>query len=282
MIYQQRPKFIWGSIGVGFLLCLWGCSIIPASWGDPLAPLPTAVAETPTPHYTPLAGPAYVIASDRDAPLLAEPSYVGAVKGNVATDTPVDITAAVWFYQQNRHGETACYIYHVRVPSTQAEGWLAQSNVTPEQGVRAAKDTFCAYYKKEDLFTPTPAYPALAGSIYVNIGAGYGIHGSLDPEPRIGGSLAVLAHGLRVEIIQSQWISFKVTKPDSLITCYMYLVEIPNTSVRTWLPEDTVTQSLVDIPQKRCFPIYLSPEVREISEISDEKYQIYTPEPTQP
>jgi hypothetical protein len=280
MIYKNRSK--WGSIWFVVLLGLLGCGIAPSSWIAPLDSMPTPVAETPTPQYTPMAGRAYVISSDQDAPLLAEPSYVGAVKGDVATDTQIDIIDAVWFYQQNRHGETACYIYHVRVLGTQVEGWLAQSNVTLEKGIQVPDRTFCAYYKKAYMFTPTPAYSPLEGPVYVNVGEGYGIYGSLTAEPRIGGSLAVLAHGLRVKIIQAQWISFKVPKSSAWIACYMYQVEIPNTSVQTWLPEDAITQSITDIPQKRCFPSSISPEIRRITEISNGRYQIYTPEPDQP
>ena len=103
---MRKLRWLFFLVGLCLVLSLGGCLWIedlktPSYW----KPMPTPVSETPTPHYTALTGKAYVIAADQDAPLLAEPSYVGQVLGNIATGTEVEILEAVWYYAQNKFSE---------------------------------------------------------------------------------------------------------------------------------------------------------------------------------
>ncbi|NBD36776.1 MAG: hypothetical protein GVY30_12380 [Chloroflexi bacterium] len=270
MIYQKRPKSVWGGIWIVVLLGLLGCGI-----PQRLGWLPTPVPMTPTPHYAPMTGQAYIAPGAERSPLWDSPSLPWTRKATVAVHTQVDILDAVWFYSQGRFEETMCYMYRVRVPSDpKIEGWIEQDGLTQTYGEKVPFEERCFRGGQP---TPTPPYAPLSGSVYVTVGEGLGVVGSRAQDPRQYIEV-VFAHGVQVDIMNSFWVRYEATEDYPEISCYMYSVIHPGSLAKAWLPGEVLTKDLSDTPQGGCFSDPALLPIYEISTDPPQGFDVVTPE----
>jgi hypothetical protein len=267
---QQKRVIGWltvlGSVGV----LLSGC-VIPRRLGW----LPTPVPMTPTPHYAPMTGQAYIAPGAERSPLWNVPSLPRTRTATVAANTQVEILEARWFYAQGRFKETMCYMYRVRVPSDpEVEGWITQGGLTQTYGEKVPFEQRCFRGGEP---TPTPPYDPLTGFVYVTVGAGRGIAGSPTEDPRQS-TPTIFAHGVQVKIIYPVWVRYEATEEFPAIACYMYKVVHLDTITNSWLPGDVLIQHPAAAPQGGCFsdPALLS--VYDIFPTSPEGLDVITPE----
>lgn len=241
---------------------------------DGRKPLPTPVSATPTPHYAPMVGTAFV---NGELLLLQAPDPTGYAEIKVSSGTLVEILEAKWYYAQFRYGDICCYMYHVHVPNTEIEGWLEQDHLTQNIGEPVPVEYRCLRGRAE----PTPSYAPLAGTVYVNVGEEYGAAGTIQRDPRLE-IRYVLAHGSRVEIVESFWAHYVANQTFPEILCYMYQVQLPNSSFKLWLPEDVLSTALTSSPRRQCFPDRTPPSILKIVPTIPEGYEIVAPEAAQP
>ena len=244
----------------------------------PLASIPTLtrVSLTPTPHYTPMSGEVYAVSNAPGALLYETPGPVLYIKDVVTPNIRVEILQPLWVYTQGNYGDRACYMYQIRVPGTQIEGWIDQEDLFPEKGKRVFYDYWCA---QGGLPTPTPSYLPLSGPAYVNVGEGYGAAGSYLGDPRVNIG-AVFAHGVQVYIYNKFWFYDQ----EYGISCYVYhfmyrIGTSPESSaIRMSLPEDVLSVDLAATPRAACFPSGTPPAVLELSSALSAGYRVITPE----
>ncbi len=265
----KRPNYL--MIVGGIVLLLFSeCAIIPQDLNDIMGP-------TPTPHYTPLAGQAYVAPDDdlNSRVLWDSPRPPTWALERVPTGTQVEILESVWYYSPNRNGDIACYVYKVHVPTLQLEGWINQEGLVSHLEDPIPVECYCGRVLQ---LTPTPSYAPLSGTAYVNVGKGYGAAGSYDPDPReyIEGGFA---HGVQVTILNALWVRYDANESFPAISCYMYFVAFPNAPTKkTWLLEDVLSVDLTTNPRPGCFPSMRPPGIVEISSALSSGYEIITPE----
>jgi hypothetical protein len=274
MLTERKYRFGWIAIGLALLglsLNCGGFSILQQQ--PPVDPTHTCVVHTPTPHSTPISGIAFVYSSDEDTLLLEKPNITSDWKGQILAGTQVEIIQSLWYYEQHRYGETHCYMYYVRIPGTQIEGWLPHDRLTKEKRGRPPVEYLCF---DEGLPTPTPPHAPLSGLVYVNVGEGYGVASSYDPDPREHVQ-AIFAHGVQVNILDPLWVRYDANEVFSDIACYMYFVRLSNSSGMTWLPEDVLSKELTDTPRPDCFPSQTPPTIFKISPTPPPDFKLFTP-----
>ena len=262
-------KAMLGSI----ILLISGCALVDTThWRA------TPVPMTPTPHYAPMVGQAYIVSGVGSSVIWHTPTLPRKVKTNVATNTPVDILDFTWHYAQSRFGDTMCYMYYVQVTGTQVKGWVDQDNLTQEYGKRTPAEQWCF---RSGQPTPTPSLEPLEGTVYINVGEGFGVAGSYIQDPREH-TKNVLGHSLRVDILNSFWVYYEATEAFPEIACYMYLIIHPSSMARTWLPEDALSPELIDVPRPACFPNQTPPSIYKIAPIPPEGFKVILPESNVP
>ena len=233
-----------------FSLLLAGCrgwrGLTPTAKTFP-AP-PTAIV-TPTPHYTPLAGDAYVV-KGLPSGIFEAPARILVLKDTIPGGTRVEITAAVWSFWQNQYGISACYFYYIHVPGTDVAGWMQQDDLVEIPGICVPYEYRCA---QGDGPTPTPAVAPLTGFIYVNVPETVGVPGSDNPNMPVY-TKRIYTRGVPVWILGSHWIYYRPNQEfPTGMACYMYNVRKPGESEATWLPEDVLSVSLEITPRATCF-----------------------------
>lgn len=259
-------------MGLGLALCCVSCTVALPNW----KPFPTPVLVTPTPHYVPMVGYAY---TDGITPLFKSSDINGPVIASVPADVSrVEILESVWHYTQGRYGDEFCYVYHICIPDTQTEGWLPQDWITQEKGKEVPVEQRCFQGGQP---TSTPPYAPLTGSVYINVGVGYGVAGSYTYDPRAHTQF-IFAHGVQVDIMTPRWVHYAATETSPELACYVYAVIVPSSLTKTWLPEDVLAKELTDTPQSRCFPDRPPPSILNISPTPPEGYELITPEPELP
>ncbi len=262
-----RPKYHLAQIlgGVCWLALLLSCRF----GFDGRKPIPTPVSATPTPHYAPMTGTAFV---NGEVSLHNAPDATSRAEINVESGMAVEILEAKWYYAQFRYGDDYCYMYRVRVVGTEAEGWLEQDYVTPEDGGIVPVEQRC--FPEGAL--PTPSYAPLSGTVYVNVGAEYGAAGTIQRDPRLI-IRYILPHGTRVEIVESFWAHYAANQTFPEILCYVYQVQAPNSPRQLWLPEDVLSTALTSTPRRQCFSIFTPPSVIKIFPTAPEGYEVLAP-----
>jgi hypothetical protein len=270
-MYSLSKDYILRALGLCVISLLFGCVAIPTG----RKPMPTPVPFTPTPHYTPMEGTAYIVDYDFTVPLLEKPEATSRSVARVPPGTPVEILDSVWYYVQHRYGDTYCYIYHIRVQGTRIEGWLEQDGITQERGKKVPAEQRCF---QEGQPTPTPSQMPLSGTVYVNVGEGNGVAVSYRHDPREY-IKTIFSHGLQVEILNPVWVNYAAGEEGSSpIQCYMYWVYEPVSGTKTWLPEDVLTLELSDTPRRDCFPDQIPSSVYKIAPVPPKGFDVIAPE----
>ncbi|MBN1873321.1 MAG: hypothetical protein JXA33_03755 [Anaerolineae bacterium] len=236
--------------------------------------MPTPVSCTPTPHYAPMEGTAYIVDYDFTVPLLENPDPTSRSAVRAPPGAPVEILDSVWYYVQNRYGDTYCYIYHVRIQGMHIEGWLEQDGITQEKGKQVPVEQMCF----SEGIIPTPSYAPLSGTVFVNVGEEYGAAGTIQRDPRLI-IRYVLTHGTRVEIVESYWAHYAANQKFAEILCYVYKVQIPDSTLTLWLPEDVLSATVENGPRRDCFHYRIPPSVLQISPELPKGYELVTTEP---
>lgn len=238
---------------------------------DGRKPMPTPVSATPTPHYVPMTGLAFV---KGELSLLQTPDPTGYAEIRIQSGTLVEILEAKWYYGQFRYGDIYCYMYRVRVPGTEIEGWLEQDYITSQPGGVVPVEQRCF----PEGAIPTPSYESLSGTVFVNVGEGYGAAGTIQRDPRLI-IRYVLAHSTRVEIVESYWAHYAANQAFPEILCYVYKVQMPGSTLALWLPEDVLSATVENSPRRDCFHYRIPPSLLPISPALPEEYELVTPEP---
>lgn len=267
MITRSRYRLIRILVVVCYLILLPGCYF----GFNGRKPLPTPVVLTPTPHYAPMTGMAFV---NKEVSLHTVPDITSRAEFNLEPGTIVEILEAKWYYGQFRYGDDYCYMYRVRIPGTETEGWLEQDYVVPQAGGIVPIEQRCF----PDGAIPTPSHTPLSGTVFVNVGDGYGAAGTIQRDPRLI-IRYVLAHGTRVEIAESFWAHYAANQAFSEILCFVYQVQIPGSTFTLWLPEDVLSTTMKDNPRRHCFPYRIPPSLLQVSPALPDGYELVTPEP---
>lgn len=270
MDIHMKYLSVWASVAIMTMLCLGGCTPLP----DNFRLLPTPVPATPTPHYTPMAGQAYIApAAWGEQRLWKTPGFPRLGGAAVLSGTQVNILESVWQYSQFKYGDVFCYRYLIEVPNTKIKGWIDQEGITQELGKEVPRVCFCDQ-RQPALPTPTPSYIPLTGLAYVNVGNGNGVAVTQNWDPRVY-TTTILSHGSQVNILWEQWVHFEATEEFPEISCYLYVVRLA--SRRFVLPEDVLTDDHAKPPNRRCFPEQTSPAIFTIAPSPPDGFEIFVP-----
>jgi len=206
--------------------------------------------------------------------LLRTPDPTGYAEIRIQSGALVEILEAKWYYGQFRYGDIYCYMYRVRVPGTEIEGWVEQDYITSQPGGVVPVEARCF----PEGAIPTPSYEPLSGTVFVNVGEGFGAAGTIQRDPRLI-IRYVLAHGTRVEIVESYWAHYAANQKFAEILCYVYKVQMTDSTLALWLPEDVLSATVENGPRRDCFHYRIPPSVLQISPELPKGYELVTPEP---
>jgi len=261
---------VWAGIAVMIMLCFVSCT--PTLERFKL--LPTPVPATPTPHYTPMTGQAYIAPAEwGEQRLWKTPGFPRLGGAAVLSGTQVNILESVWQYSQFKYVDVFCYRYLIEVPNTGIRGWIDQEGITQEMGKEVPREYFCDQ-RQPALLVLTPSYIPLTGTVYVNTGTGNGVAVTQGWDPRIY-TTTILSHGSRVDILWEHWVHFEATEEAPEISCYLYVVSLE--SRRFVLPEDVLAYDLTQSPNRRCFPEQTPPAIFTIMPSPPDGFEIFGP-----
>jgi hypothetical protein len=237
------------------LMMLVACAVILLPWSlcstfsdpgrqDRYALTPTSadrfvLTPSPSPGYAPMAGLAYVTTSGTTLPrveLLVGPE-IGKEGGVfLPHGTQVEILESFWYYEPAPYRSTACYLYHIRDPKTNKEGWLEEDLLTKD----LAKIPVARCFPE----TPVPPRPTtrapLVGRAFVttlgtqNDSVDFWSDSSLESSRHY---LFSKPHGTPVEIVRYQWLVGENN------VCYDYQVRTED-GLTGWVAGSSLTQDL--------------------------------------
>ncbi len=250
--FVARQWLFWG---LGCIVVCYCANLLLSCTREVVRRYQVSVIPTPTPHYQPMSGNAYVV-SNTD--LLAGPDLKTWAQDWGGKGSQVEILQAQWYYIYTSHGERACYIYRIRLPSGDESKWLEQDELTQIPGSPLPRDQVCypeGYPDHSPLLgirwdwtNVGPNRRETPGWGYVNVGEGQGATVFFAANPMVSTSIRnpLVRHGLQLEIWEAHWYS------QGNNGCYMYQIRDPESGVEGWLPEDVLSPDLSQSPPEHC------------------------------